>query len=139
MKRKSGDVAGAPGILDRRSRRGSTSSIHGVVPPAPLVHPCTSQDALERSLSMNHSMVVCCADACALDRGGSFLRPAAGESLLIGFAQTTKNALRRVARLPHRRHRYASCSTMSARSEEHTSELQSLMRISYAAFCLKKK
>src|SRR3546814_1591806 len=26
-----------------------------------------------------------------------------------------------------------------ARSEEHTSELQSLMRISYAGFCLKKK
>src|SRR3546814_6316852 len=29
--------------------------------------------------------------------------------------------------------------TPSARSEEHTSELQSLMRISYAVFCLKKK
>src|SRR3546814_5709593 len=28
---------------------------------------------------------------------------------------------------------------MKARSEEHTSELQSLMRISYAVFCLKKK
>src|SRR3546814_4160840 len=28
---------------------------------------------------------------------------------------------------------------MVARSEEHTSELQSLMRISYAVFCLKKK
>src|SRR3546814_7878782 len=27
----------------------------------------------------------------------------------------------------------------SVRSEEHTSELQSLMRISYAVFCLKKK
>src|SRR3546814_2706234 len=27
----------------------------------------------------------------------------------------------------------------SSRSEEHTSELQSLMRISYAVFCLKKK
>src|SRR3546814_2607185 len=27
----------------------------------------------------------------------------------------------------------------TARSEEHTSELQSLMRISYAVFCLKKK
>src|SRR3546814_1008372 len=27
----------------------------------------------------------------------------------------------------------------SKRSEEHTSELQSLMRISYAVFCLKKK
>src|SRR3546814_8974854 len=32
------------------------------------------------------------------------------------------------------RHRRAS-----QRSEEHTSELQSLMRISYAVFCLKKK
>src|SRR3546814_3068761 len=29
--------------------------------------------------------------------------------------------------------------TPSGRSEEHTSELQSLMRISYAVFCLKKK
>src|SRR3546814_8337235 len=29
--------------------------------------------------------------------------------------------------------------TQLARSEEHTSELQSLMRISYAVFCLKKK
>src|SRR3546814_6850927 len=28
---------------------------------------------------------------------------------------------------------------ISPRSEEHTSELQSLMRISYAVFCLKKK
>src|SRR3546814_9674580 len=28
---------------------------------------------------------------------------------------------------------------ISRRSEEHTSELQSLMRISYAVFCLKKK
>src|SRR3546814_5142545 len=30
-------------------------------------------------------------------------------------------------------------SYVEARSEEHTSELQSLMRISYAVFCLKKK
>src|SRR3546814_4703532 len=30
-------------------------------------------------------------------------------------------------------------SPPNARSEEHTSELQSLMRISYAVFCLKKK
>src|SRR3546814_5857817 len=30
-------------------------------------------------------------------------------------------------------------STAPMRSEEHTSELQSLMRISYAVFCLKKK
>src|SRR3546814_4877381 len=31
------------------------------------------------------------------------------------------------------------CETFAVRSEEHTSELQSLMRISYAVFCLKKK
>src|SRR3546814_8674059 len=31
------------------------------------------------------------------------------------------------------------CAMTSSRSEEHTSELQSLMRISYAVFCLKKK
>src|SRR3546814_8922761 len=30
-------------------------------------------------------------------------------------------------------------ASSSVRSEEHTSELQSLMRISYAVFCLKKK
>src|SRR3546814_8152049 len=31
------------------------------------------------------------------------------------------------------------CRALERRSEEHTSELQSLMRISYAVFCLKKK
>src|SRR3546814_8988452 len=37
----------------------------------------------------------------------------------------------------HRRQRLESFTVK--RSEEHTSELQSLMRISYAVFCLKKK
>src|SRR3546814_9432860 len=32
-----------------------------------------------------------------------------------------------------------TCSSRAVRSEEHTSELQSLMRISYAVFCLTKK
>src|SRR3546814_1123345 len=35
--------------------------------------------------------------------------------------------------------RAAGLGQDDARSEEHTSELQSLMRISYAVFCLKKK
>src|SRR3546814_1606691 len=38
-----------------------------------------------------------------------------------------------------RRHRPHDRRRTLARSEEHTSELQSLMRISYAVFCLKKK
>src|SRR3546814_2457986 len=47
--------------------------------------------------------------------------------------------------LPHagRPLRHAACADphrrAAPRSEEHTSELQSLMRISYAVFCLKKK
>src|SRR3546814_4761531 len=38
-------------------------------------------------------------------------------------------------------HKYTRglCAVVAGRSEEHTSELQSLMRISYAVFCLKKK
>src|SRR3546814_1611614 len=35
--------------------------------------------------------------------------------------------------------RHAAVKPLRFRSEEHTSELQSLMRISYAVFCLKKK
>src|SRR3546814_1060754 len=35
--------------------------------------------------------------------------------------------------------RFATFAMIWIRSEEHTSELQSLMRISYAVFCLKKK
>src|SRR3546814_8598341 len=35
--------------------------------------------------------------------------------------------------------RYTGRDGLRFRSEEHTSELQSLMRISYAVFCLKKK
>src|SRR3546814_1048651 len=34
---------------------------------------------------------------------------------------------------------HAGDQFVASRSEEHTSELQSLMRISYAVFCLKKK
>src|SRR3546814_6585082 len=39
----------------------------------------------------------------------------------------------------HRRTGFLDLLALVVRSEEHTSELQSLMRISYAVFCLKKK
>src|SRR3546814_7441165 len=39
----------------------------------------------------------------------------------------------------HRLQGLHPCAAPVPRSEEHTSELQSLMRISYAVFCLKKK
>src|SRR3546814_4410879 len=54
---------------------------------------------------------------------------------------------RYAGKLPPRGHRIVietadgkpAAGFVTARSEEHTSELQSLMRISYAVFCLKKK
>src|SRR3546814_6327248 len=73
----------------------------------------------------------------------SFARPMAGGEVLdinllprhemarkVVLLESFVHAL--VERRIHRRHH-------KPRSEEHTSELQSLMRISYAVFCLKKK
>src|SRR3546814_1886954 len=48
-------------------------------------------------------------------------------------------ALEAEFRLRHRRAEVDRAGRGVLRSEEHTSELQSLMRISYAVFCLKKK
>src|SRR3546814_6380544 len=53
--------------------------------------------------------------------------------LAIGFADASRMPQEQVVQ---RRNRLLHDD---ARSEEHTSELQSLMRISYAVFCLKKK
>src|SRR3546814_7247066 len=68
-------------------------------------------------------------------------RAAVSERDLIAFG------LKRCGGLPkpccvlghHARHRTMRGRRFEDRSEEHTSELQSLMRISYAVFCLKKK
>src|SRR3546814_3536712 len=50
-----------------------------------------------------------------------------------------RNANLDVDQSPFGRERRTAAAAAHARSEEHTSELQSLMRISYAVFCLKKK
>src|SRR3546814_4976628 len=55
------------------------------------------------------------------------------ESIFILCESTNKRAIRLMAGRPGR------FQGRPSRSEEHTSELQSLMRISYAVFCLKKK
>src|SRR3546814_9642227 len=59
-----------------------------------------------------------------------------------GFALTVEQDLSDTLQLTSIsawRKSYATFLIDSDRSEEHTSELQSLMRISYAVFCLKKK
>src|SRR3546814_3459468 len=58
--------------------------------------------------------------------------------ILLGQTQNPqRNAGRRGLGLPQLGDRRGS--RQQRRSEEHTSELQSLMRISYAVFCLQKK
>src|SRR3546814_991376 len=54
------------------------------------------------------------------------------------FATELSRALLGARELGFRREE-SGVKSSPARSEEHTSELQSLMRISYAVFCLKKK
>src|SRR3546814_8456253 len=60
-----------------------------------------------------------------------------GELLVFSTATLDKPALSLPAG-QHPAHVVTDLSGQRARSEEHTSELQSLMRISYAVFCLKK-
>src|SRR3546814_3373454 len=66
--------------------------------------------------------------------GPSFRRPAAPGDALARYKVAGRG---RIVQRAIRRRRAAGRS--GHRSEEHTSELQSLMRISYAVFCLKKK
>src|SRR3546814_7381658 len=69
----------------------------------------------------------CAEDGDALGPGG--WKPAAGDP----------TAGERARHLPEHRAGGLRATARGRRSEEHTSELQSLMRISYAVFCLKKK
>src|SRR3546814_5595099 len=56
----------------------------------------------------------------------------------LGSRKQTGCRLRRLLRGPAGPSRHSGQWGDGSRSEEHTSELQSLMRISYAVFCLKK-
>src|SRR3546814_6075036 len=64
-----------------------------------------------------------------ISRHGDDRRPAWPPSGAVAFGRTCD----------HRQRRPRARIAQAARSEVHTSELQSLMRISYAVFCLKKK
>src|SRR3546814_2278825 len=66
------------------------------------------------------------ADLRPLPRGSRGQAGVRGPSLFLGYAQGMGAGQERM-------------TPDGFRSEEHTSELQSLMRISYAVFCLKKK
>src|SRR3546814_5622760 len=80
----------------------------------------TALDTLPLAALSRHSLISSTADGPPVEDGGAAAAGAAEGSCVDCAIAGTAN--KRVAR-----------------SEEHTSELQSLMRISYAVFCLKKK
>src|SRR3546814_9177658 len=70
----------------------------------------------------------------------TLLRSAPARNLAIAAALALRSSIALVAPASSLAMRVSvSALTAPQRSEEHTSELQSLMRISYAVFCLKKK
>src|SRR3546814_1054016 len=71
--------------------------------------------------------------------GVAALAPCLGEHVLLVLLQHGElaNLLQVAAEIAFRNENRNLCCHV--RSEEHTSELQSLMRTSYAVFCLKKK
>src|SRR3546814_7291184 len=73
--------------------------------------------------------------------GGRASRPPARTRRYLSYSPTHSRSYRvsTARRSPSGMHRYSIRTSRAGRSEEHTSELQSLMRISYAVFCLKKK
>src|SRR3546814_10355335 len=60
--------------------------------------------------------------------GIKLISPATGRTIVTGSGEVKKSTLS-----------FGGGNDWTARSEEHTSELQSLMSISYAVFCLQKK
>src|SRR3546814_4340078 len=70
------------------------------------------------------------ADCCSSSRVGSSFAPAASPAASQAASPAAAPAASQAA---------APAASQAARSDEHTSELQSLMRNSYAVFCLNKK
>src|SRR3546814_5156214 len=93
---------------------------------------CTDIRAYD--LAVTHS-------AWAFETDGTPADPAVGRALIAGYESVLRLTDPERAALPVLAR--GSCIrfalTRAWRSEEHTSELQSLMRLSYAAFCLTKK
>src|SRR3546814_10627592 len=93
-----------------------------------------------RKLHAMLTLAVGCLLAASCGRGGSGENEAGKFVVLGGKLPAGKNILCAIDQVNSKRVKSKPITVESGhRSEEHTSELQSLMRISYAVFCLKKK
>src|SRR3546814_17015624 len=101
--------------------------------------PTTESYTYRHTLSLHDALPICAAD----EAGGLDRRPNAHqvEKLLTGRGERLRQLRVLALGLGHDQHIAPPLrqETRGGRSEEHTSELQSLMRISYAVFCLKTK
>src|SRR3546814_2772727 len=97
-----------------------------------------SSDVCSSDLRVGRSLHGLAWYACLLAQHGRRLRTQGYDLLLASWGYPDAVGTRWLARrlgLPY----VVKVHGSDLRSEEHTSELQSLMRISYAVFCLKKK
>src|SRR3546814_10834536 len=89
---------------------------------ANLLHHCCSAAGLQKALAAYQAETVCATI------GRKMAESPPGE-----------RNVREIVDLAFDAFNEGGAGALATRSEEHTSELQSLMRISYAVFCLKKK
>src|SRR3546814_2929116 len=103
-----------------------------------MVSATTDTDTTTHTLSRHDALPISAARASRNPRDEGHDRRARARRGRTGRSarRATRRARRAWARGGQCRGR---CGAEARRSEEHTSELQSLMRISYAVFCLKKK
>src|SRR3546814_13008504 len=94
------------------------------------------------TLSLHDSLPICDADAAKNYVVAGYVLPGNNYhvyDITLFWANVRADVLRRLATYEGKPSPVPAPAPPVARSEEHTSELQSLMRISYAVFCLKKK
>src|SRR3546814_9357288 len=105
-----------------------------MIPHTPM---STRTDTLFPYTTLFQSIPALCADI-----GGNRRRLPGTEPFGVNFGRVRNPSNEHISPIIGlRRHTFREAERSSAgdRSEEHTSELQSLMRISYAVYCLKKK
>src|SRR3546814_6894227 len=130
LQREKGSIAAREGLI----RRGDTREA-----PSHAVRPCAKRDRRGQTLAARGDdlppvgRLESAAHRSGLCKTGR-IRPADPS----WPCQLWHRRGRRIARSWPQPRRYDEAG-VPLRSEEHTSELQSLMRISYAVFCLKKK
>src|SRR3546814_9815275 len=122
----------APERLDRRRRRAGRQLVPAAAAPAAVVHrqyrlpPCASPEPAGAELP-----------PAGLPRGGAVTPGPARAQPRRGPARLRAGTVGRGGRPHGALPAPEQAVALDRRSEEHTSELQSLMRISYAVFCLK--